>query len=221
MGIEYEIYLRPGENTEPLTTKRVTGVLERVQFESADGCMGEINMDHGRLVDRVHAGSGWDAADASGDEPDEQDPLKGVDFSFPLGMPDIEGDLAVSRILEAGELLQAELYDPQLGKTVSHGDHERIIAAWRQSHEFQFGVAGSQGLGTGMPSAPAVKSGGIPGRYKVMAAIAGAILIVILMVRACVKQLLEEHMYPGPPTTEAQSETSPAEDRGTAKQELH
>lgn len=196
MAISYEIYLRTAEGDEPLNEQRVIDALRTADLEPAEGKLGLLELGHGRLTAEAYTGNDWDAAAAT--ETEQQDArgqLYGINFSFPLGLPDAEGDTAVARILSVAAGLGVVAYDPQLGSQVTQADHERIIDAWRRSHDFHFDVAGNTDLGAGIPSRASPTRPVIPTRFKLMAVIALAILLVVLMVRSCVERWLEHDMY--------------------------
>ncbi|HUT99810.1 MAG TPA: hypothetical protein VM425_00055 [Myxococcota bacterium] len=204
MAIRYEIYLRTDENMEPLTEQRAVPALRAAGFEPVEGKLGQLDLGHGKLAAAVYSGSDWDATPA---EPpttsdDRAIPIEGINLSFPLGLPDAEGDTAVGRMLAVASALGVAAYDPQLGSLVSGADHERIVNAWRQSHDFQFDIAGNTDLGTGAPTPAYHSRTTIPSRYKLMAIIALAILLLIMMVRSCVERWIEHDMYEAPETTE-------------------
>ncbi len=206
MSVLYEQYLKVAEDHDPLSRKKVIEVLTSCQFEPADGVLGQIDLGHGILKAVEHTGSDWDQAPQASDQDSEKDPadvLKGVDFSFPFGLPDVEGELAITQILSVRELLLANLFDPQVGSLVTHSDHDRISQAWHESHEYHFGIAGTPGLGSGMPSYSPATQPGIPTKYKIMAVIAGAMLLVIMMVRSCVKRWLDTEMYSPAPVSQS------------------
>ncbi|MBW1811678.1 MAG: hypothetical protein JRJ87_26050 [Deltaproteobacteria bacterium] len=206
MSVLYELYIKVGEDREPLSRKKVLEVLSSCQFEPAEGVLGQIDLGHGKLKAVEHTGSDWDRAVETSDQDSEQEPadeLKGVDFSFPFGLPDVEGELAITQILNVNELLLANLFDPQVGSLVTHSDHDRISQAWHESHEYHFGIAGTPGLGSGMPSYSPATQPGIPTKYKIMAVIAGAMLLVIMMVRSCLKRWLDTEMDPPPPISQS------------------
>ncbi|MBW1871787.1 MAG: hypothetical protein JRJ19_06965 [Deltaproteobacteria bacterium] len=206
MSVLYELYIKVGKDREPLSRKRVLEVLSSCQFEPAEGALGQIDLGHGKLKAVEHTGSDWDRAVETSDQDSEQEPadeLKGVDFSFPFGLPDVEGELAITQILNVNELLLANLFDPQVGSLVTHSDHDRISQAWHESHEYHFGIAGTPGLGSGMPGYSPATQPGIPTKYKIMAVIAGAMLLVIMMVRSCLKRWLDTEMDPPPPISQS------------------
>ncbi len=208
MAIGYEIYLRTDENMEPLTEERAVAALRASGFEPLDGRLGQLDLGHGKLVAAVYSGNDWDAAIASSPvesvtaTDDSAAPLLGINLSFPLGLPDAEGDTAVGRALAVASALGVSAYDPQLGSLVSDADHERIVSAWRQSHDFQFDVAGNTDLGSGAPTPAYHSRATIPSRYKLMAIIALAILLLIMMVRSCVERWIEHDMYEAPESSE-------------------
>jgi len=167
-----------------------------------------LDLGHGKLAAAVYSGSDWDAAIAAAPaeavttSDDRAMPIAGINLFFPLGLPDAEGDTAVGRVLAVASALGVAAYDPQLGSLVSGADHERIVNAWRQSHDFQFDIAGNTDLGAGAPTPAYHSRTTIPSRYKLMAIIALAILLVIMMVRSCVERWIEHDMYEAPETTD-------------------
>jgi hypothetical protein len=209
MGVRYELYLRLREGQDPLDPAKVQEALGHAKFEPAEGMLGRLTFDHGELQAVAFTGSTWERAEVEDDEDTPADSLMGVNFSFPLGMPDHEGERAIDRVMDVNDMLLTQMYDPQVGRSVTRSDHDLISQAWRQSHEFHSGVAGTPGLGSGAPTFSYKTRPAIPTRYKIMAAIAGAILLVILMVRQCFKKWLDTSMYPEPYQT-APKDAGPA-----------
>jgi hypothetical protein len=76
-----------------------------------------------------------------------------LNFSFPLGLPEAQGERAVALALAAAEALQASAFDPQLGRLVTKADHTEIISNWRRTYDFQLGVVGASALPPGQPPA--------------------------------------------------------------------
>jgi hypothetical protein len=198
MGVRYELYIRLREGQDPLDLAKVQEALGHAKFEPAEGMLGKRALEHGELTAVAFTGSSWDKVEVAEGEDTPTESLMGINFSFPLGLPDHEGERAIDRVMDVNDMLLTQMYDPQVGATVTRSDHDLISQAWRQSHEFHSGVAGTPGLGAGAPTFSVKTRPGIPTRYKIMAAIAGAILLVVLMVRQCFKKWLDTSMYPEP-----------------------
>ena len=178
--MRYELYLRMPEGTDPPTEEKIQAVLSGQGLLPAEGTLGEIELGQGVLRAEAY--------------PDGD----GIDFSFPLGLPDAEGDRAVQIILNAKEELVANLFDPQLGSLVARADMERILQSWREAHAFHFGVAGTPGLGGGIPSSPHPSSG-MPGRIKLVLILGISILVAVFLFRTCFNRWMEKQMDPPPP----------------------
>jgi hypothetical protein len=178
--VRYELYLRRPAGSEPLTGNRAQNVLAGQGLLPSEGALGEIELGQGRLRAEAYAG---------GD---------GIDFSFPLGLPDAEGDRAVQIVMNVKEELQASLFDPQLGSLVARADLERILQSWREAHAFHFGVAGTPDLGPGAPSTPQ-RSSGIPTRIKLVLILGIGILAAVFLFRTCFNRWMEKQMDPSPP----------------------
>jgi hypothetical protein len=178
--MRYEIYLRMPEGAEPPGPERIQEVLSGQGLTPAEGVLGQINLGQGILrAEKYPEG-------------------EGVDFSFPLGLPDAEGDRALQIIMNVKEELTATLFDPQLGSLVARSDLERILQAWREAHAFHFGVAGTPGLGAGAPSAPQKRSG-MPTRIKLVLILGISILVAVFLFRACFNRWMEKQMDQPPP----------------------
>jgi hypothetical protein len=179
--MRYEIYLRFPEGSAPPTAERIQKALADQGLLPGEGVQGEIDLGQGKL----RAESSAQGA--------------GIDFSFPLGLPDDEGDRAVQIVMNLKEELQANLFDPQLGSLVARADTERILNSWRQAHAYHFGVAGTPDLGSGAPSTPS-HSSGMPTRIKLVLILGVGILAVIFIFRTCFNRWMERQMDPPPPT---------------------
>jgi hypothetical protein len=182
--MRYEIYLRMPEGADPPSPERIQEVLAGQGLTPAEGVLGQIDLGQGVLRAEEYA-------DGEGD-------AKGVDFSFPLGLPDAEGDRALQIIMNVKEELTANLFDPQLGSLVARADLERILQSWREAHAFHFGVAGTPGLGAGEPSAPQ-KSSGMPARIKLVLILGIFILVAVFLFRTCFNRWMEKQMDQPPP----------------------
>jgi len=180
--MRYEIYLRTPEGTEPSSPDKIQEVLAGQGLEPSEGVLGQVDLGQGVLRAEKYA---------DGD-------AEGVDFSFPLGLPDAEGDRALQIIMNVKEELTATLFDPQLGSLVARSDLERILQSWREAHDFHFGVAGTPGLGGGGPSAPD-KSSGMPTRIKLVLILGIGILVAVFLFRACFNRWMEKQMNPPAP----------------------
>jgi hypothetical protein len=178
--MRYEIYLRMPEGADPPSQERIQEVLSSQGLAPAEGVLGQIDLGQGILRAENY--------------PDGQ----GVDFSFPLGLPDAEGDRALQIIMNAKEELVATLFDPQLGSLVARSDLERILQSWREAHAFHFGVAGTPGLGAGAPSTPK-KSSGMPTRIKLVLILGISILVAVFLFRTCFNRWMEKQMDQPPP----------------------
>ena len=178
--MRYEIYLRMPEGTDPPTEERIREVLSGQDLTPAEDALGEIDLGQGKLRAEAYP---------EGD---------GIDFSFPLGLPDPEGDRAVQIIMNVKEELAANLFDPQLGSLVARADMERILRSWREAHAFHFGVAGTPGLGAGAPSTPHPSSG-IPTRIKLVLILGIGILAAVFLFRTCFNRWMEKQMDPPTP----------------------
>jgi hypothetical protein len=178
--MRYEIYLRMPEGAEPPSPEKIREVLSGQGLTPAEGVLGQIDLGQGVLrAEKYPDGAG-------------------VDFSFPLGLPDAEGDRALQIIMNVKEELAATLFDPQLGSLVARSDLERILQSWREAHAFHFGVAGTPGLGGGTPSAPD-KSSGMPTRIKLVLILGIGILVAVFLFRTCFNRWMEKQMNPPPP----------------------
>jgi hypothetical protein len=178
--MRYEIYLRMPEGADPPSRERIQEVLSGQGLAPAEGVLGQIDLGQGILRAENY--------------PDGE----GVDFSFPLGLPDAEGDRALQIIMNAKEELVATLFDPQLGSLVARSDLERILQSWREAHDFHFGVAGTPGLGGGAPSAPQ-KPSGMPTRIKLVLILGISILVAVFLFRTCFNRWMEKQMDQPPP----------------------
>ena len=178
--MRYEIYLRMPEGVDPPDQDRIAEVLSGQGLTPAEGVLGQIDLGQGVLRAEKYA---------EGD---------GVDFSFPLGLPDAEGDRALQIIINVKEELTANLFDPQLGSLVARSDLERILQSWKEAHAFHFGVAGTPGLGGGAPSAPQ-KSSGMPTRIKLVLILGISILVAVFLFRTCFNRWMERQMDQPPP----------------------
>ena len=180
--MRYEIYLRMPEGVDQPGPERIQKALAGQGLTPAEGVLGQIDLRQGILRAEKYA---------DGDR-------EGVDFSFPLGLPDSEGDRALQIIMNVKDELAANLYDPQLGSLVARSDLERILQAWREAHDFHFGVAGTPGLGAGAPSAPQ-KSSGMPTRIKLVLILGISILVAVFLFRTRFNRWMEKQMNPPPP----------------------
>jgi hypothetical protein len=158
---------------------------------------GELQAEPFVKADQGEAGPASDAL---------PDRIDGINFSFPMGLPDAAGDRAIACVLAIKDAMVARLFDPQIGDLVSSGDHERIAQTWRQSHAFQFGVVGTPGLGGG-PSLQSATKEGMPPRFKIMIFVAVVFLLLFFMFRSCFKRWMDEQM--DPPDPAAMDEPSP------------
>jgi hypothetical protein len=178
--MRYEIYLRMPEGAEPPSVERIREVLSGQGLTPAEGFLGQIDLGQGVLRAEKY--------------PDGD----GVDFSFPLGLPDAEGDRALQIVMNVKEELTATLFDPQLGSLVARSDLERILQSWKEAHAFHFGVAGTPGLGGGVPSSPD-KSSGMPTRIKLVLILGISILVAVFLFRTCFNRWMEKQMDQPPP----------------------
>jgi hypothetical protein len=178
--MRYEIYLRMPEGADPPGQERIQEVLAGQGLEAAEGVLGQLDLGQGVLRAEKYTDG------------------EGVDFSFPLGLPDAEGDRALQIIMNVKEELSANLFDPQLGSLVVRADMERILQSWRSAHDFHFGVAGTPGLGGGAPSSPQ-KSSGMPTRIKLVLILGITIIVVIFLFRTCFNRWMEKQMDQPPP----------------------
>jgi hypothetical protein len=178
--MRYEIYLRLPEGGAAPTEERIQEVLSGQGLTPTGDALGEIDLGQGQLRAEAYAR------------------VAGVDFSFPLGLPDAEGDRAVQIIMNVKEELQANLFDPQLGSLVARADMERILHSWREAHAFHFGVAGTPGLGSGAPSTPR-HSSGMPTRIKLVLILGIGIIAAIFLFRTCFNRWMERQMDQPPP----------------------
>ena len=180
--MRYEIYLRMPEGADAPGPERIAEALSGQGLTSSEGVLGQIDLGQGVLRAEKYA---------DGD-------AEGVDFSFPLGLPDAEGDRALQIIMNVKEELAANLFDPQLGSLVARSDLERILLSWREAHAFHFGVAGTPGLGAGAPSAPQ-KSSSMPTRIKLVLILGISILVAVFLFRTCFNRWMEKQMNQPPP----------------------
>lgn len=178
--MRYEIYLRMPEGSEPPSPERIQEVLAGQDLTPSEGILGQIDLGQGILRAEAYTEG------------------QGIDFSFPLGLPDAEGDRALQIIMNVKEELVATLFDPQLGSLVARSDLERILQAWREAHDFHFGVAGTPGLGAGAPSTPQ-KSSGMPTRIKLVLILGIGILVAVFLFRTCFNRWMEKQMDQPPP----------------------
>jgi hypothetical protein len=193
--VRYEIYLRMPEGSQPLVKEKAVEVLSKQGLETGGDALGKLDLGQGDLRAEAHTKSDWDAAESSQETTDR---LLGINFSFPLGLPDAEGDRAVQIILNAKEQLAASLFDPQLGTLVARADTERIIQSWRQSHEFHFSIAGTPGLGSSAPTT-SHPSSGIPTRIKIVLLLGICIVAAVFLLRNCLGRWMEKEMNPPAP----------------------
>jgi hypothetical protein len=178
--MRYELYLRMPEGTDSPGQEKIQEVLAGQGLTPSEGVLGQIDLGQGILrAEKYPEG-------------------EGVDFSFPLGLPDAEGDRALQIIMNVKEELVANLFDPQLGSLVARADLERILQSWREAHDFHFGVAGTPGLGGGLPSSPD-KSSGMPTRIKLVLILGVSILVAVFLFRACFNRWMEKQMDQPPP----------------------
>jgi hypothetical protein len=199
--VRYELYLR-FESDRPRT--RIGEALARTGFsvptDSTSG-LGRLGLSRGELCADPFRGSDWDrpspppaTTTPAGAGPAGEN-LPGINFSFPLGLPDEDGDRAIGVILDLAEELTGVLYDPQLGAPVRRHDRERVTLHWRQSHSFQMDVVGAPDLGPGLPSAPPPIAR-TTGRIRALLVVAGILLVLVLALRSCVGCWLERAMVP-------------------------
>jgi hypothetical protein len=175
--MRYEIYLRMPDGGDPPTPERIREVLAGQGLQPSEGALGEIDLGQGALRAEAYPQG------------------EGIDFSFPLGLPDAEGDRAAQIIMNVKEELVANLFDPQLGSLVARADIERILQSWREAHAFHFGVAGTPGLGAGAPSVPH-QSSGMPTRIKLVLILGISILVAVFLFRTCFNRWMERQMNP-------------------------
>ena len=178
--MRYEIYLRMPDGADPPGQERIREVLTGQGLTAAEGILGQFDLGQGVLRAEKYADG------------------EGVDFSFPLGLPDAEGDRALQIIMNVKEELAASLFDPQLGSLVARSDTERILQSWKEAHAFHFGVAGTPGLGAGAPSDPH-KTSGMPTRIKLVLILGISIIVVIFLFRTCFNRWMEKQMNQPPP----------------------
>lgn len=178
--MRYEIYLRMPEGSSPPTEERIHEVLSGQCLLPSAGALGEIDLGQGKLRAEAYPEGA------------------GIDFSFPLGLPDAEGDRAVQIVMNVKEELVASLFDPQLGSLVARADLERILHSWRETHAFHFSVAGTPDLGSGAPGTPRYSSG-MPARIKLVLIMGIGIIAVVFIFRTCFNRWMERQMDPPPP----------------------
>lgn len=128
------------------------------------------------------------------DAPAEAGELDGLNLSFPLGLPDAQGDRAVAAALAAAHELGAQVFDPQLGRLVGKLEHEEILRNWRRSYDFQLGVVGALELGPGAPSPARPETSGLATKTKIILSVAGAILLLSFMLRSCFDRWMERQL---------------------------
>ncbi len=66
----------------------------------------------------------------------------GYDLEVPFGCPEKELREAFSAVVSLADVGPLTLFDPQLGRSVSKGSDEEVVAAWRNASSWQVDVAG-------------------------------------------------------------------------------
>jgi hypothetical protein len=192
--VHYELYLR-FESGRP--RDRIGEALARKGFAAQPACLGSLGLSQGELRADAFRGSDWDQPPAipTTEASAANENLPGINFSFPLGLPDEDGDRAIGVILDLAEELLGDLYDPQQGVSVRRHDRERVTLHWRQSHSFQMDVVGASDLGPGLPSAPP-RPAHTTARIKALLVVSGLLLVLVLAFRSCMGCWLERAMVP-------------------------
>jgi hypothetical protein len=193
--------------------EKVRGALDKKGFVSREGTPALLSLGQGDLRAEEYLGSDWDRQPPAGPSgaaaAQPATGCQGLNFSFPMGLSDAEGERAIGVVLDLSEEFVGNLYDPQLGTTVRRSDHERISMSWRQSHSFHFGVAGTPSLGSALPTEPPQVSY-TWGKIKILLVVAAVLLVGILIFRTCFSRWMEAALdAPSPVASPAGGEPVP------------
>jgi len=165
LDLRYHLTLSFAEGAPAPPRAEIDARLKKHGFAAAESGPDELPLGHGALrAERTE---------------------RSLQLSFPLGLPEREGERAVdAAFLLAGEL-KADLFDLQLSATILPGERRRVIECWKQNYRIQLGLVGPESLGQGMPSRPA-ESPSV--RWmKVTGAVIGMILLAFALYYASCK----------------------------------
>ncbi len=195
--MRYELYLRAGDEPAPgapLSWDATREALALAGVDAAQGLPVELDLGQGRLRLEAYRPAPEGSAPPAGDPP-----LAGLNASFPLGLVDAEGDRAVAVVLRVADQLGAVVFDPQLGRLVTRGDHERILTAWRRSYDFHLGVVGAAALGAGAPAPARPERSPASARLKLVLWLALGVLVAGFFLRACFDRWMDRQWSPPVP----------------------
>ena len=157
MNLRYHFTLSFAEGGSAPSREEIYTVLKKHGLVTTEGALGELPLGHGAL------------------RAEQTDP--GLQLSFPLGLPDPEGERAIdTAFLLAGEL-EANLFDLQVATLVHPADRRRVVECWKNNYRIQVSLVGPESLGPGMPSQP--RQAPFLGWMKLVAVVLGLIVLAL------------------------------------------
>jgi hypothetical protein len=109
----------------------------------------------------------------------------GLDLLLPSGLlPDQCRDM-ISSCLELGTDLEMTVFDPQMGRTVSHADIETIFQHWQDQNAYLLRTVGSNGSVAGGGAHYPEYKGGLSASAIFWLAVGGLLVAVFLLARFC------------------------------------